>query len=261
MAKDKLEEFYKSLDKEYGKSIEERNIAYITSLLKLRERSDGTIDDNIQPPSLQSTAEVVILIMNRHDIPYEQFCEKDRGHKRVIEYVYIRGPKHREEIILFLKQLLRKSMPGLGPKLVLGFLRLFDQYCKQGKQTSFVSNIQFPEKAKEILETLHFMTDGEIGKGAALVMFVAQEEGLIKSCKYDDIKEEFPSIHQKAYNKELSFLPQKSFQDLKTPIRAALRTRIGYTKLEDSRIEFKETTISTQNMFFRLWRWLMSHFY
>ena len=65
MAKDKLDDFYESLDKEYGKSIEERNIAYITSLLKLRERPDGTIDDDIQPPSLQSTAEVIILIMNR----------------------------------------------------------------------------------------------------------------------------------------------------------------------------------------------------
>ena len=261
MAKDKLDDFYESLDKEYGKSIEERNIAYITSLLKLRERPDGTIDDDIQPPSLQSTAEVIILIMNRHDIPYEQFCEKDRGHKRVIEYVYIRGPKHRDEVISFLKQLLRKSMPGLGPKLVLGFLRLFDQYCKEEKPTSFVSNIQFPEKAKEILDTLHFMTNGAVGRDAALVMLVAQQDGLIKSCKYDDIKEEFPSIHQKAYNKELPVLRAKVFEESKIPIRTALRTRIGYTKLEDGRIEFKETAMLSRNMFLQFWRWLMSHFY
>lgn len=261
MGKYRLEDFYESLDKEYGKSIEERNIAYITSLLKLHERSDGTIDDDIQPPSLQSTAEVIILIMNRHDIPYEQFCEKDRGHKRVIEYIYIRGPKHRDEVISFLKQLLRKSIPGLGPKLVLGFLRLFDQYCKEEEPTSFVNNIQFPEKAKEILDTLHFMTNGAVGKDAALVMLVAQEDGLIKSCKYDDIKEEFPSIHQKAYNKELPILRTNTFEESKIPIRTALRTRIGYTKLGDGRIVFKETSLSPRNMFLKFWRWVMSFFY
>ena len=68
MAKDKLDEFYKNLDKEYGKSIEDRNVDYITSLLKLREQPDGTIDDSIQPPSLQSTAEVIVLIMTRHPL-------------------------------------------------------------------------------------------------------------------------------------------------------------------------------------------------
>ncbi len=63
MANNSLDEFYKDLDKEYGKSIEDRNVDYIKSLLKLREQPDGKIDDNIQPPSLQSTAEVIILIM------------------------------------------------------------------------------------------------------------------------------------------------------------------------------------------------------
>ena len=190
MANNKLEEFCKSIDKEYGKSNTEKNIDYIMSLVKQREQPDKSIDDNIPAPSLQSTAEVIYIVMTRGDIPFKKFCEKDRGHKQVIEYVFIRGVKHRDEIVSFLKQLLSKSIPGLGPKLVLGFIRLLDQFVPKDKPTSFLNVIQFPEKAKEIMDTLHFMTNGEIGKGAALVMLVACEEGLIKSCRYEDIKEE-----------------------------------------------------------------------
>ena len=199
--------------------------------------------------------------MTRGDIPFEKFCEKDRGHKQVIEYVFIRGVKHRAEIVAFLKQLLSKSIPGLGPKLVLGFIRLLDQFVPKDKPTSFLNVIQFPEKAKEIMDTLHFMTNGEKGKGAALVMLVACEEGLIKSCRYEDIKEEFPSVSQKAYNKELPLLRDKTQEDLKIPIRASLRTRIGYTKKDDGRIVFKKTSMSPRNMLYQFWRWVMSFFY
>lgn len=261
MANNKLEEFCKSIDKEYGKSNTEKNIDYIMSLVKLREQPDESIDDDIPAPSLQSTAEVIYIVMTRGDIPFEKFCEKDRGHKQVIEYVFIRGVKHRDEIVVFLKQLLSKSIPGLGPKLVLGFIRLLDQFIPKEKPTSFLNVIQFPEKAKEIMDTLHFMTNGEIGKGAALVMLVACEEGLIKSCRYEDIKEEFPSVSQKAYNKELPLLRDKTQEDLKIPIRASLRTRIGYTKKEDGRIVFKKTSMSPRNMLYQFWRWVMSFFY
>ena len=261
MANNKLEEFCKSIDKEYGKSNTEKNIDYIMSLVKLREQSDESIDDDIPAPSLQSTAEVIYIVMTRGDIPFEKFCEKDRGHKQVIEYVFIRGVKHRDEIVAFLKQLLSKSIPGLGPKLVLGFIRLLDQFISKEKPTSFLNVIQFPEKAKEIMDTLHFMTNGEKGKGAALVMLVACEEGLIKSCRYEDIKEEFPSVSQKAYNKELPLLRDKTQEDLKIPIRASLRTRIGYTKKDDGRIVFKKTSMSPRNMLYQFWRWVMSFFY
>ena len=261
MANNKLEEFCKSIDKEYGKSNTEKNIDYIMSLVKLREQPDESIDDDIPAPSLQSTAEVIYIVMTRGDIPFENFCEKDRGHKQVIEYVFIRGVKHRDEIVAFLKQLLSKSIPGLGPKLILGFIRLLDQFIPKDKPTSFLNVIQFPERAKEIMDTLHFMTNGYVGKDAALVMVVAQEEGLIKSCRYEDIKEEFPSIHQKAYNKDLSSLHDKTYEDLKVPIRASLRTRIGYTKKEDGRIVFKKTSVSPRNMLYQFWRWVMSFFY
>jgi hypothetical protein len=261
MAKDKFDEFYESIDKEYGKSNTDKNVDYVMSLVKQREQPDGSIDDDIPAPTLQSTAEVIILVMTRSDILFEQFCEKDRGHKRVIEYVFIRGVKHRDEIISFLKQLLSKSIPGLAPKLVLGFIRLFDQLCPKEKPTAFLKVIQFPEKAKEIIDTLHFMTNGYVGKDAALVMVVAQEEGLISSSRYDDIKEEFPSIHQKAYNKDLSSLHDKTYEDMKRPIRTALRTRIGYVRLEDGRIEFKKRSLSPRNMVLQFWRWIMSFFY
>ena len=261
MANNKLEEFCKSIDKEYGKSNTDKNIDYIMSLVKQREQPDKSIDDNIPAPSLQSTAEVIYIVMTRGDIPFKKFCEKDRGHKPVLEYVFTRGVKHRDEIASFLKQLLGKSIPGLGPKLVLGFIRLLDQFVPKDKPTSFLNVIQFPEKAKEIMDTLHFMTNGEIGKGAALVMLVACEEGLIKSCRYEDIKEEFPSISQKAYNKELPLLRDRTQEDLKIPIRASLRTRIGYTKKDDGRIVFKKISMSPRNMLFQFWRWVMSFFY
>ena len=261
MANNKLEDFCKSIDKEYGKSNTEKNIDYIMSLVKLREQPDKSIDDDIPAPSLQSTAEVIYIVMTRGDIPFEKFCEKDRGHKQVIEYVFIRGVKHRDEIVSFLKQLLNKSIPGLGPKLVLGFIRLLDQFIPKDKPTSFLNVVQFPEKAKEIMDTLHFMTNGEKGKGAALVMLVACEEGLIKSCRYEDIKEEFPSVSQKAYNKELPLLRDKTQEDLKIPIRASLRTRIGYTKKDDGRIVFKKASMSPRNMLYQFWRWVMSYFY
>lgn len=261
MAKNSLDEFCKNLDREYGKSIEDRNFDYITSLLKLREQPDGTIDDNIQPPPLKATSEVIVYITKRHEIAFEEFCKNNWEYKQVIEYIFIRGVKHHDEIVNFLKQLLSKSYPGLGPKLVIGFIRLFDQFVPKDKPTSFLNMIEFPEKAKEIMDTLHFMTNGQVGKEAAVVMVVAQEEGLIKSYKYDDIKEEFPSIHQKAYNKAIPSLLNKTQDHLKKSKRTLLRTRIGYTKLVDGRIVFKDTSMSPRNMLFQIWRWVTSLFY
>ena len=121
--------------------------------------------------------------------------------------------------------------------------------------------MESPDEKKEILETLHFLTDGEIGQGAATVLFVAREEGLISSCKYNDIKEEFPSIHQKAYNKELSQLEIGGRENFKQPIREALRSRIGYTKEQDGRVVFVKTSLSPRNLSVVLWRWLMSFFH
>ena len=47
MAKDSLDEFYKNLDKEYGKSPQDKNIEYVVSLIKQRVKPDGTVDDDI----------------------------------------------------------------------------------------------------------------------------------------------------------------------------------------------------------------------
>lgn len=260
MAKNSLDEFCKNLDREYGKSIEDRNFDYITSLLKLREQPDGTIDDNIQPPPLKATSEVIVYITKRHEIAFEEFCKNNWEYKHVIEYIFIRGVKHRDEIVKFLYQLQSKSFPDLSSNLLKNFIRLFNQFVPKNKPTPFLKEIQFPEKAKEILDTLHYMMNGEKGKGAALVMRVAYEEGLIKSCRYVDIKKEFPFVSQKAYNKELPLLRDKTQEDLKVPIRTSLRTRIGYTKEDDGRIVFKDTSMSPRNMLFQFWRWVMSFF-
>ena len=53
MAKDKLDEFYENLDREYGKSNTDKNVDYVMSLIKQRLLPDGTVDDNISVPSLQ----------------------------------------------------------------------------------------------------------------------------------------------------------------------------------------------------------------
>ena len=129
---------------------------------------------------------------------------------------------------------------------------------KESRPTSFLKVILFPERAKEIIDTLHFMIDGEVGKGAATVMFVARDEGLISTCKFDNIKDEFTSIHQKAYNKELAQLDRGDRETFFRPIRTLLRSRIGYTKHDDGRIEFVKTSMSPKNMLYQFFRWLWS---
>ena len=260
MAKDKLDEFYENLDKEYGKSNTDKNVDYVMSLIKQRLLPDGTVDDNIPVPSLQSVAEVMVIMTERPNLTFEEFCEKDRSHKRVIEYLFIRARNHYDEVEGLIKQLLGKSFKGLTPKIVFAFLKIWRQFNSEYKPSSFMKVVLFPEKAKEIIDTLHFLINGEIGKNAATVMFVARDEGLISSCKYEEIKDEFPSIHQKAYNKELSQLDMGERETFFRPTRTALRTRIGYTKKEDGRIEFTGTSLSPINMLYQIWRWVLSLF-
>ncbi len=261
MAKDKLDEFYENLDKEYGKSNTDKNVDYVMSLIKQRLLPDGTVDDNIPVPSLQSVAEVMVIMTERPNLTFEQFCEKDRSHKRVIEYLFIRAKNHYEEVEGLIKQLLGKSFKGLTPQIVLAFLKMWRQFNSESRPSSFLQIILFPERSQEIIDTLHFLTDGEVGKGAALVMMVAQEEGLIKSCRYEDVKDEFPTFHQKAYNKELNtmLIGGSTYDALKEPIRISLRTRIGYIK-EGGQITFKKTSMTPRNMFLQFWRWVMSFF-
>ena len=165
MAKDKLDEFYESLDREYGKSNTDKNIDYVMSLIKLRARPDGTVDDSVPVPSLQSVAEVIILITERPNLTFRQFCEKDRRHKQVVEYLFIRARNHHDEVKGLIKQLFGKAFPGLTPKMVISFLKIWERFCTEQRPTPFVKAVLYPEKSKEILETLHFLTDGEIGKG------------------------------------------------------------------------------------------------
>jgi len=262
MAKDSLDEFYKNLDKEYGKSPQDKNIEYVVSLIKQRVKPDGTIDDDIPVPSVRSVAEVIIIIMERPNLTFKQFCEKDRSHKRVIEYLFIRVKNHYDEVEELIKKLLRISLPGVNPKMILAFLKLWRDINSEYKPSPFLKNILFPERTDEILQTLHFLTNGEVGKGAALVMCVAKEEGLIGSNRFEDVTDEFPSFHQKAYNKELALFSGKgdTYDSQKEPIRISLRTRIGYTKTENGRIEFTKISLSLQNMVMPFWHWLKSYF-
>ena len=162
MAKDKFDEFCENLDREYGKSNTDKNVEYVMSLIKQRLQPDGKVDDNIPVPSLESVAEVMVIMTERPNLTFKQFCEKDRSHKRVIEYLFIRAKNHYDEVEGLIKQLLGKSFKGLTPKIVLAFLKMWRQMNKESRPSSFLKVVQFPERAKEIIDTLHFMTDGEV---------------------------------------------------------------------------------------------------
>lgn len=68
------------------------------SLIKQRLQPDGKVDDNIPVPSLEAVAEVMVIMTERPNLTFEQFCEKDRSHKRVIEYLFIRAKNHYDEV-------------------------------------------------------------------------------------------------------------------------------------------------------------------
>ena len=75
-----------------------KNVEYVMSLIKQRLQPDGKVDDNIPVPSLEAVAEVMVIMTERPNLTFEQFCEKDRSHKRVIEYLFIRAKNHYDEV-------------------------------------------------------------------------------------------------------------------------------------------------------------------
>ena len=72
--KEKIEDIYADIANQYGGSQFWRNVRYILSLIKERQKEDGTIDDNIPVPSVEEK-----LIFSANMLFYSQllyYCPK-----------------------------------------------------------------------------------------------------------------------------------------------------------------------------------------
>ena len=103
--------------------------------------------------------------------------------------------------------------------------------------------------------TLHFLLQGEVGRGAALVMVCARDEGLVRDIAHAKIVTEFRHVTKTAYN---NYLHERFPDREKNRIIGTLRTKIGYTKEEDGRIVFLPDSPSRKSVFLQLWRMMKS---
>ena len=90
MAKDKLDEFYENLDKEYGKSNTDKNVDYVMSLIKQRLLPDGTVDDNI----------LAILVIMREKMFKTRSSREDNRLGNLVVHPHILGLQvyHRNDV-------------------------------------------------------------------------------------------------------------------------------------------------------------------
>ena len=86
-------------------------------------------------------------------------------------------------------------------------------------------SLSFPEHSEKILDTLHFLLNGEVGRGAALAMICARDEGLVRNIAHAKISTEFKHVSKTAYN---NYLHERFTDKEKNRIISTLRTRIGY---------------------------------
>lgn len=251
--KEKIEDINSDIQLQYGKSNTERNIEYILSLYKERSK-DGVLDDNIPIPSDEATAKTILLILDRPELPWETICQEKRV-KNVMEYLFIRANNHYEEVHDFVSRLLRSYVKGVSPQMMLTFLNIWKHVVFQQRPSNFINELLYPEHSEKIIDTLRFLLDGEVGRGAALVMVCAREEGLIKNIAHAKISTEFKHISKTAYN---NYLHERFSEKEKSHIISALRTRIGYIKEEDGRLSFLTSKFTRKSIFFQWWRLLKS---
>lgn len=233
LMKESIEDITADIEFQYGKSNTEKNIEYILSLYSDRFK-DGELDDNIPVPSNEAAAKTILLILDRPELPWETIC-KERRVKNVMEYLFIRATGHYEEVHDFVSGLLRHYIKGITPQMVLTFMNIWKHVVYQQRPSTFTDEILYPEHSEKILDTLHFLLNGEVGRGAALVMVCARDEGLVRNIAHAKISTEFKHVSKTAYN---NYLHERFTDKEKNRIISALRTRIGYTKEDDGRISF-----------------------
>ena len=252
--KEDIEDINADIELQYGQRNMERNIAYILSLVKARLKEDGELDDGISVPSVEAAAKTIILLIDRPELPWETICREKRV-KHVVEYLFIRARNHPDEVHDFVDSLLRKYLPEIPPQMIRTYLNAWRQVAGRSKPSGFTEEILYPEHSEKILDTLHFLLQSEVGRGAALVMVCARDEGLVRNIAHAKIVTEFRHVTKTAYN---NYLHERFTDKEKKNIIGTLRTKIGYTKEDDGRIVFLPGKPSRKSVFVQLWRMIKS---
>ena len=251
--KETIKDINADIELQYGKKNMDANIAYVLSLLKARMK-DGVLDDNIPVPSQEAAAKTILLLLDRPELPWETICQEKRV-RNVMEYLFIRARNHYDEVYDFVSGLLRNYVKGISPQIILTFMNALRCYSSEDRPTRFADEILYPEYADRILDALRFLLDGEVGRGAALVMVCARDEGLVRDIAHAIVSTEFRHISKTAYN---NYLHERFTDKEKNRTIGTLRTKIGYTKETDGRIVFTDLQLSKKGMLFKIWRGLKS---
>lgn len=252
--KESIEDISADIALQYGERNMDRNIAYVLSLVEARVKEDGELDDDIPVPSVEAAAKTILLLIDRPELPWETICREQRV-KHVMEYLFIRAHNYYDEVHGFVNRLLKQYVPELPSQIVRTFLNGWRQMVGTPCPTKFTDEVLYPEHAGTILDTLHFLLQGEVGRGAALVMVCARDEGLVRDIAHAKIVTEFRHVTKTAYN---NYLHERFPDKEKKRIIGTLRTKIGYTREEDGRIVFLSDNPNRKSLFLQLWRMMKS---
>lgn len=199
--KETIEDISADIKLQYGKKNMDGNIAYVLKLFEVRMK-DGVLDANIPVPTQEAAAKTILLLLDRPELSWETICRENRV-RNVTEYLFIRAHNHYDKVHDFVSGMLRSYVKGISPQIVLTFMNVWRYAVRQDRPTRFVDEILHPEYADRILNTLRFLLDGEVGRGAALVMVCARDEGLVRNLAYAIVSTEFRHISKTAYNNYL----------------------------------------------------------
>lgn len=252
--KENIEDISADIELQYGQRNMDRNIAYVLSLVEARVKEDGELDDDIPVPSVEAATKTILLLIDRPELPWETICQEKRV-KHVMEYLFIRAHNHYDEVHEFINRLLKQYVPELPSQMVRTFLNGWRQIISTPRPTKFTDEILYTEHAEKILDTLHFLLQGEVGRGAALVMVCARNEGLVRDIAYAKIRTEFRHVTKTAYN---NYLHERFTDKEKNRTIGTLRTKIGYTKEENGHIVFLPDNPNRKSLFLQLWRMMKS---
>lgn len=252
--KENIEDISADIELQYGQPNMERNITFVLLLVKNRIREDGELDDDISVPSVEAAVKTILLLIDRPELPWETICREQRV-KHVMEYLFIRARNHPDEVHRFVDRLLKQYVPEMPSQMVRIYLNTWRRIAGQSAPTKFTDEILYPEHSRKILDTLHFLLQGEVGRGAALVMVCARDEGLVRDIAHAKIATEFRHVTKTAYN---NYLHERFTEKEKNRTIGTLRTKIGYTKEEDGRIVFLPDKPSCKSIFLQLWRMMKS---
>lgn len=240
--------------------ITERNVSFHdgVDIITLTQQTTGTeggrLDDDIPVLSVEAAAKTILLLIDRPELSWEAICREQRV-KHVMEYLFIRARNHPDEVHGFVDRLLKQYVPEMPSQMVRIYLNVWKHIAGQSRPTKFTDEILYREHAEKILDMLHFLLQGEVGRGAALVMVCARDEGLVLDIAHAKIVTEFCHVTKTAYD---NYLHERFPDKEKNRIIGTLRTKIGYTKEDDGRIIFLPDRPGCKSVFLQLWRMMKS---